>query len=505
MRKHVIALGICLVALLAIGASPRYLEELRIGGGYGESGTYLEADGDILTDGNVTLADESELQFGADADYKWRFNGTALQLRDPAANVLASFTDSGTTGSLNVTGVLTANSSDNVIRIGGGCNLGAPPSIGSVQPNAGKFTTLEAMGVLTLPLSTSSDAGVVYSGSYPFLHSYGTSNVFLGKNAGNFTLTGVGTNVGIGEDALKALTDGYNNSGTGYQSMSSTTSGVGNTAFGTYGLFSNTVGNYNCAFGLSVLYYNTEGIMNVGFGRAALINNTTGDGNTCIGNAAGASPNSVAANANTVGNYNTYIGYKSGASVPSASALENSIAIGKNAVVGASNAMALGGTGSDAVKVGIGTTNPDRHLEINTGSATGGIRITYDDADGSATTYSDILVDSTGLLMVDSPLAVTGRFVGATITTFTANDTTPSVVLGNIFKVPDTWTMGNSITFFDDGSAGQQIVVIGGDSDCAVVAGTHLKLASTWTASSGDTLHLVYDGTDWFEIGRSDN
>jgi hypothetical protein len=47
-------------------------------------------------------------------------------------------------------------------------------------------------------------------------------------------------------------------------------------------------------------------------------------------------------------------------------------------------------------KVGIGTTAPDRHLEINTGAATGGIRLSYNDADGSATTYADILVDSAG-------------------------------------------------------------------------------------------------------------
>jgi hypothetical protein len=109
------------------------------------------------------------------------------------------------------------------------------------------------------------------------------------------------------------------------------------------------------------------------------------------------------------------------------------------------------------------------------------------------------------VLSYTGALTVPGRIVGTTITTFTADDTSPSVASGNVFKVPDTWTAGNSITAFDAGAVGQQIVVIGGDSDCAVLAGAHMKIAATWTASPGDTLCLVYDGTDWFEISRSDN
>jgi hypothetical protein len=45
------------LALGAVGANPRYLEELRIGGGYGEpvdGGADFVKNGDLLTDGNVT-------------------------------------------------------------------------------------------------------------------------------------------------------------------------------------------------------------------------------------------------------------------------------------------------------------------------------------------------------------------------------------------------------------------------------------------------------------------
>ena len=56
MRKRMVALSVCAVLALAVGSSPRYLEELRIGGGYGEpvdGGADLEADGDIWSDGAI--------------------------------------------------------------------------------------------------------------------------------------------------------------------------------------------------------------------------------------------------------------------------------------------------------------------------------------------------------------------------------------------------------------------------------------------------------------------
>lgn len=43
------------LALVGIGSAPRYIEEVRIGGGYGATGTDLEADGDINTDGNINV------------------------------------------------------------------------------------------------------------------------------------------------------------------------------------------------------------------------------------------------------------------------------------------------------------------------------------------------------------------------------------------------------------------------------------------------------------------
>lgn len=40
---------------MGIGVAPRYIEELAVGGGYGNSGAWIEADGDILTNGDLTV------------------------------------------------------------------------------------------------------------------------------------------------------------------------------------------------------------------------------------------------------------------------------------------------------------------------------------------------------------------------------------------------------------------------------------------------------------------
>jgi len=57
MKKRVLAIGFCGALVLAIGASPRYLEELCIGGGLGDAadgGADFDQAGNIATDGSVT-------------------------------------------------------------------------------------------------------------------------------------------------------------------------------------------------------------------------------------------------------------------------------------------------------------------------------------------------------------------------------------------------------------------------------------------------------------------
>ncbi|MBK7083859.1 MAG: hypothetical protein IPH53_04025 [Flavobacteriales bacterium] len=82
--------------------------------------------------------------------------------------------------------------------------------------------------------------------------------------------------------------------------------------------------------------------------------NTTGTNNTCVG--AGAGYN------NGAGANNTFIGHSAG---NTAVGLTNATAIGYQAQVTASNSMALGGAGANAVNVGIGTSAPQAELEVN--------------------------------------------------------------------------------------------------------------------------------------------
>jgi len=88
------------------------------------------------------------------------------------------------------------------------------------------------------------------------------------------------------------------------------------------------------------------------FGYQALLSNT-GIGNTAAG--------FKALFGNTTGTYNTAIGYNASAGTN----LTNATAIGANAVVSESNALVLGGTGANAVNVGIGLPNPGVTLDVS--------------------------------------------------------------------------------------------------------------------------------------------
>jgi hypothetical protein len=90
----------------------------------------------------------------------------------------------------------------------------------------------------------------------------------------------------------------------------------------------------------SALYGNTTGYGNSAIGYFALFNNITGANNTAVGSNAG----------------------------PTSNNLTDTTAIGANALVSESNALVLGGTGSNAVRVGIGTATPSNVFTIAQGA-----------------------------------------------------------------------------------------------------------------------------------------
>jgi len=193
---------------------------------------------------------------------------------------------------------------------------------------------LGVSGNILLPQTTAS-TGIIYSGASRLMHSYGTANFFAGVNAGSFSVTSF-DNTGIGPSALSSITGGGYNTAVGAVALVANNSGERNTGIGCGALQSNTGGGSNTAVGNAALNANT-GSNNTAVGTSALVSNTSGSGNTAIG-------------------YNADVAQNN---------LTNATAIGANATVGQSNSLVLGGTGGNAVNVGIGTTTPTERLEVN--------------------------------------------------------------------------------------------------------------------------------------------
>ena len=193
-------------------------------------------------------------------------------------------------------------------------------------------------GDFNLPLTTGSTIGVIYKGADRFIHDFnfgdnGTvvtagGNIFVGKDAGNFTMGSdatqpfhASTNVGIGEDALVALTRGYQNTGIGARTLEKVTIGLSNVAIGS-----------------SALRKLIDGTRNIGIGENALFNLTNSSFNVAIGPSAGITifDGSTPLTAATNG---IFIGFN-------AHALSNSdtneIVIGADAIGNGSNTATLG-------------------------------------------------------------------------------------------------------------------------------------------------------------------
>jgi hypothetical protein len=178
--------------------------------------------------------------------------------------------------------------------------------------------------------------------------------------------------VSVGESApwMSATSSAFYSVAVGYQALNTTpTSNTAqyNLGFGYKSLYSNATGKRNTGSGMNTLYSNTGGHYNSAQGMGALYFNTTGSYNTANGYQTGYADGTLADNRSVIDNYMTFVGaYASrDSSVASTSALNKATAIGYNSKVACSNCMALGGTGADAVNVGIGTTSPATTLDVN--------------------------------------------------------------------------------------------------------------------------------------------
>ncbi|HEY4518656.1 MAG TPA: hypothetical protein VJG48_03500, partial [Candidatus Paceibacterota bacterium] len=221
-------------------------------------------------------------------------------------------------------------------------------------------------------------------------------NWFLG-NAGNLTVTGV-DNTGVGDQALLNVSTGVSNTAVGSSALKVNSSGQQNTAMGNNALASNLGGDGNFALGFNTLATNESGSYNTALGYSSMRLSTSSSYNVAIGDTSMTSAQSsysvgvggstlqkdsgwgnvgVGSNAGTgdgsnIGNqswfdtYSTFLGYNASrdSSVATETPLTNATAIGASSTVGCSNCMALGGTSTMAVKVGIGTSTPFATLAV---------------------------------------------------------------------------------------------------------------------------------------------
>jgi hypothetical protein len=234
-----------------------------------------------------------------------------------------------------------------------------------------------------------------------------TSSSYLGSNNNldlvikrDFVQSGLldsaSGNTSWGVGSLNAASPNNNNTAIGFKILPSNTSGGDNTAIGNMALFSNTGGNWNSVNGMQALYtnasgnsnvangyqslyYNSSGTGNVANGFKALDSNTIGVQNTANGYGALYSNKSGSYNvgdgysslySNSTGTYNSALGV--GANV-SAGNLNYATAIGAGSLVGQSNCLVLGGTGTYAVNVGVGTSTPNSSALLDLTSTTQGL------------------------------------------------------------------------------------------------------------------------------------
>jgi len=73
-------------------------------------------------------------------------------------------------------------------------NTNSRLGIGTTTPNQ----QLELTGNLRFPVTTAT-TGIIYAGALPFIHNFGSYNIFIGKNCGNLTLSGASSNSAVGD------------------------------------------------------------------------------------------------------------------------------------------------------------------------------------------------------------------------------------------------------------------------------------------------------------------
>ncbi len=159
-------------------------------------------------------------------------------------------------------------------------NLASPTTINrTLSPNANNVLDL---GSTTRNWRNLYIGAAYYLKNERIIHAPGTTNFFIGSNAGNPLTSGL-YNTGGGQNVLANVSTGMANSAFGFRSLENNTTGEYNTAFGAESLNANSTGSGNAAFGGWALINNTSGSGNTAIGQSTMIFSSTGNNNTALG------------------------------------------------------------------------------------------------------------------------------------------------------------------------------------------------------------------------------
>jgi hypothetical protein len=254
-----------------------------------------------------------------------------------------------------------------------------------------------------------------------------TTGNFYKINNQNFVGLSGTTSTHFGAGAGSANT-GLHNTFVGYEAGNNTSSGEDNLFVGRRAGYSNTTAGYNTYVGKNAGYFNTTGLntfigWSAGYNTAGMLTGgstfvganagyaSTGSYNTFIGEQAGENNaggefnvfvGRITGASNTSGDQVTLIGHGADVSVDN---LTNATAIGYNARVSTSSSLVLGGTGAQAVNVGIGLTGPQTDFHLRHGNGGGpntGDGLTIQNG-GSSETFT-LFVSNGGNLQLMSDL-----------------------------------------------------------------------------------------------------
>ena len=277
-------------------------------------------------------------------------NGENLKLMGDDV-IIHTGTNTSGTERLRVTDGGHVSSSVNISIIKGNAMLNVEEIGGSKAYlfSGGAFTALRTTSNTTLNFAanySSADNFILSSESKISLsnNDSGTANTIFGKNAGASLDAGSNFNTFIGDGVADAsMNDATDNVGVGYQALSALTTGDDNVAVGMRSLLDLTTGTYNTAIGDSAGRGLVGGSSNTVIGGLAGDAMTDNVSNVVIGKSAFSA-------ANGGENYNVVIGSDAGASIDNGDAVQNVI-IGQDA--------GTGGTGIFRYNVAIGVNALD--------------------------------------------------------------------------------------------------------------------------------------------------